>query len=302
MGVISAVCKEMADKIFAPTTPTMATLNAKPSFLLKEIEKDYLAEQFLCKIIAFNAALGEVHTDLGRGVEKRSQGISRLFIHIFVLVVKLFGDLFDAEGGFQLRGCGIDFLRLEQFKKLLLRCMAMFILADKVAVTPCRCKLDAFGDETEVGFLKCVVQFYERKAPVIFSWRNKRGHDGGFALTVAGGEIVGNEVAKCHTATCQRGIFSQVDYQHVHNLASRIGICADASEVVHIVLERRLFQSPSLFFIFVKVVNEVADEVKESGVVEFLPESLNNRFAGQFEIHTWLIRNDDRMTSRGAST
>ena len=68
--------------------------------------------------------------------------------------------------------------------------------------------MDALGDKTEVGFLKGVVEFDEGKPPIVLSGRNERGHDGGLALTVAGGEIVGHKVAQCHAATREGSVLA----------------------------------------------------------------------------------------------
>ena len=45
VGVVGAVCKQVADEIFAPAAPRLAALDAEPAFLLQEVEEDNLAEQ-----------------------------------------------------------------------------------------------------------------------------------------------------------------------------------------------------------------------------------------------------------------
>jgi len=153
---------------------------------------------------------------------------------------------------------------------LLLCSVAILVFADEVAVAAGGCELDAFGDEAEFGLFECVIQFYEGEAPVVFLRRNECGDDARLALTVASGEVIGDEIAEGDAPARKGGVLAQINHENVHLLTVRIGVCAEAGEVVHEVLERGFLERPSLFFGFVEIVDEVADEIEETGVVELL--------------------------------
>ena len=112
----------------------------------------------------------------------------------------------SAERALKLGGGGIDLFGFKEGEELLLRGVAILVFADEVAVTPGRCEVDALGNKAKVGRLEGVVEFDERKAPVFIQRGNERGHDGGLALAVAGGEVVGHEIAERHPATRERRI------------------------------------------------------------------------------------------------
>ena len=112
------------------------------------------------------------------------------------MIVKFARDFLDAERGFDLGNRRVGGVGLEQFDELLLGRMAIFVFADEIAVTARGCELCALGDDAQFGFFECVIQFDEGKTPVVLTRRNKRGNDGGFALTVAGGEIIRDEIAQ----------------------------------------------------------------------------------------------------------
>lgn len=200
------------------------------------------------------------------------------------------GDFFDAERGFKLGDAGVDLVGFEQREKLLLGGVAILVFADEVAVAAGGRELDALGDEAEFGLFKRVIQFDEGEAPVVLLRRYKRGHDGGLALTVAGGEVIGDKIAEGDATSGKGGVLTQVDYEHVHFLPVRVGVSAEAGEVVHMILECRLdvLVSPSLLFGFIELVDEVADEIEKAGVVEFLAESFDDGRARLFWIHGFI--------------
>jgi len=57
--------------------------------------------------------------------------------------------------------------------------------------------------------------------------------------------------------------------------------------MVHEVLKRGFFPCPSLFFGFIEVVDQVADEIEKACVVEPFPKSFDDSFTGEFWVHTW---------------
>ena len=85
---------------------------------------------------------------------------------------------------------------LEQFQKLLLRGVAVLVFPDEIAVSAGRRELDALGHQTKLRLLERVIEFDEGESPVVLVRRDEGRNDGGLALAVAGGEIVGNEIAE----------------------------------------------------------------------------------------------------------
>ena len=117
---------------------------------------------------------------------------------------------------------------------------------------------------------------------------------------MSGGEIVRHEVAQCHATARQGGVLAQVNDEDIQTFTARVGVCAEAGEVVHEVLKRGFFQRPALLFGFIEVVEKVANEMRKSVIIESLCERVADERDGLGAIHAYLAtRYSERMTSRG---
>jgi len=76
-----------------------------------------------------------------------------------------------------------------------------------------------------------------------------------------------------------------VDDEHVHTFAARVGVGAEAREVVHVVLEGFFFERPDLLFRLVEVIDEIANKKLKAGFVETSGKGLANEGNGLASFH-----------------
>ena len=115
----------------------------------------------------------------GCDAEKVFERVSAFLEQIAVVFEEFLGDFFDAESGFERGDGGIGVVCLQQFEKLLLRGVAIFVFADEIAVTAGRRQLRPLGDDAEFGLFEGEVEFDEGEPPVVLGGRNERGDDSG---------------------------------------------------------------------------------------------------------------------------